>query len=103
MTTVKTTVNVPAPVVVPPTTVSIELTESDAKVLRLMLGGLKLKTRGGAVRKNGGSIEQRDRSKILTKEIIDSLEEAGVTLSAAQSNEPVTESYDADYEDSYEG
>ena len=74
---VKVTANRPTPVVPPATSYNIELSAYDAQVLRTMLGGLKLKTRGGATAKNGGGRAEVARSKTLTKEIFTALEAQG--------------------------
>lgn len=76
---VKVTANRPPPVVPPATSFNIELSAYDAQVLRTMLGGLKLKTRGGATAKNGGGPVEVARSKTLTKEIFTALEAQGAT------------------------
>jgi hypothetical protein len=67
----------PAVVVPPPSSFTITLSAYDAQVLRTMLGGLKLKTRGGATAKNGGGRAEVARSKTLTKEIFTALEAQG--------------------------
>lgn len=71
----------PPPAPVPPTQryFNLELNEYDARVLRTMLGGLKLKTRGGAVAKNGGGRAEIARAKTLTKEIFSALEAQGAS------------------------
>ena len=102
-TPVTVAVSQPPVPVIPPKVVTITLGEADAQILRLMLGGLKLKTRGGAVRKNGGTAEQRDRAKVLTKEIFTALDAQGFKANPRSGSVGVAApEYDADDETDYE-
>lgn len=68
------------PVVQTVTTVTgttIELSSTEAVLLRNLLGGLKQKTRRGAVRKNGGTKEQAEAANSLASQLFKQLEADG--------------------------
>lgn len=59
------------------TGVTVSLTETEAVLLRNLLGGLKQKTRRGAVRKNGGTREQAEQANSMASNLFKQLDEAG--------------------------
>lgn len=63
--------------VISTTGVTLSLSLREAVLLRTMLGGLKLKTRRGAVVKNGGSQADAEEAASLTREIFTALDSAG--------------------------
>lgn len=89
MPSISASANRPAVVVPPPESITLTIPFNDARLLRTTLGGLKLKTRGGATAKNGGRKVKGAvaRSKTLIKEVFAALDAAGAKkLSDADKN-----------------
>lgn len=87
--------------------VNISLSGEEARLLRNLLGGLKQKTRRGAVRKNGGSEEQAQAANLLASDLwkalqADGFAKFGEEVSTPESSEAEEEDYGDDpYLDDY--
>lgn len=92
-----------SPVVQTVTTVTgttIDLTAAEARLLRNLLGGLKQKTRRGAVRKNGGTKEQAQAANLLASDLWKALQADGFAKFGEEVSTPDNDSsVEEDYGD----
>jgi hypothetical protein len=78
--------------------VTLSLTEVEATLLRNLLGGLKLKTRRGAIRKNGGTPEQAKLGAAVATDVWKALDALGFKK-FGPAVEPVGEGEGESFED----